>query len=94
MSSTDDVSDVESISNDIKGFQFEPIKKTLPDNDDDGWSTYDDLTDEEVVKERKSVDVKLWCTCGNCNKMATEKECFCCKELDALDVLNIKGIHS
>ena len=47
-----------------------------------------------VMKERDMFDRKdcVWCKCGNCSIMKTEKECLCCHEVEAVRDFNLQGI--
>ena len=77
----------------VLGFQFEPRKNAGKDTGSESeWeSCYEDEEDEENVHvERLNKAVSSWCTCGKCSEMGTEKECFCCIELEADDLLTGK----
>ena len=40
---------------------------------------------------RMGAGVNSWCSGGNCCLMATERECLCCQEVQALDFLMDSG---
>ena len=48
--------------------------------------------EEELVHDmRKAMDLNSWCDCGECAKMATEKECLCCQELNSAQLHELGG---
>ena len=89
--SSSDISDSENVQA-VAGFQFEPMKKNR-NIDNLGWKNDDDVSDEEelVHDMRKAMDVNSWCDCGECAKMATEKECLCCQELNSAQLHELGG---
>ena len=47
---------------------------------------------ERDMFDRKDCDPSVWCKCGNCFTMKTEKECLCCQEVEAVRDFNLQGI--
>ena len=89
--SSSDISDTESSSKAVLGFQFEPLKKKK-DAEDGSWRDYDEDSGEEVEKEtRLYASASSWCKCGECEEMQTEKECLCCSELDSAHLYQLDG---
>ena len=74
------------------GFQFEPERskktqgKIYRDNGDE-------KSDSGTMGQdtRKSSDPWIWCKCGKCCKMLTEKEGLCCKEVESVRHFNLHG---
>ena len=91
--SSSEASDTE-ITETLTGFQFEPKKNAEDMKVSDGWTTYDESSEEEGESDtnlRISASVDTWCKCAKCMEMSTEKECLCCQELEAANLFELKG---
>ena len=71
----------------VQPFQFEP---TYPPNEERTESESEWEEESEGAAEWSNFIARFgnteWCLCGgNCAAMSTADECFCCKELDALN---------
>lgn len=88
MSSSGEEGEEEALCFGVHGFQFEPLRKDL----EDSWETveeYEDNVDEPSNRMNLSIDD--WCQCKICTHMPTERECFCCHDLDTADNFLSKG---
>ena len=71
-------------SEEIKPYQFEPLRGSV--SEDDGWTDCDsdDSEEEEAdhMLERTDLEAEVWCKCDNCQRKMVSIECICCTELD------------
>ena len=90
--SSSDISDVENTKT-VLGFQFEPLRKIVQERDQaEAWRSYDEDSGEELPGlVRRLAVVNSWYRCQKCDEMATEKECFCCHELESAHLYELGG---
>ena len=70
----------------ILGFQFEPLREINKEPEfTDDVVVMNIVVDENSI-DRSNTDPVEWCSCGLfCEKMPTNEECLCCKEVDTID---------
>jgi len=67
----------------VQPFLFEP---TYPPGEEPSNSQGEDEEEGGELDENGSrIGSAQWCSCGGCETMPTDDECFCCQELEGLN---------
>ena len=80
-------------TNRVQGYLFEPVRE-IADLPEEEVAAEPDGSDDDEPEEPQRTEALFWCTCGNCSLMPKEKECRCCKEIQAIQhrILGLKCI--
>ena len=70
----------------LKPYDFEPLASTDESDSEESYTT--DNEEEEGVQRKGKKD---WCTCGCCEPMMTEIECYCCQEANEITDEKFEG---
>lgn len=79
-----DVSHLNKELNKLKPYDYEPLASSSDE------AVEDNESDTNNPSSRRGE--KCWCTCGHCDYMETENECWCCQEANEISDEIFKGI--
>ena len=68
----------------IQPYAFKPVRRHVVRREILSESDESSSDDGDIVEVR--VGNTLWCQCGCCRPMASEKESICCQEISQLDI--------